>query len=151
MATQHSFDYSAFIYEGMIAGIAMAGKSEPSFRQRTSGYGSYYAHVFADGTIENYLVEAIVPTTREDSRYYTLGHGGLFKRCGCALSRPVVTRTDSRRSTLNFSEFVGPGAGAGIKPVDQKLSTLGKPDRPGRVGQPGERVLARYQPHHFPQ
>ena len=115
LATQDSFDYSAFIYEGMIAGIAMAGKSEPSFGQGASGYGLYYAHVFADGTIENYLVEAIVPTiAREDPRYYTLGHGGFFKRSGYALSRLVVTRTDSGRSTFNFSEFVGAGAGAGI-------------------------------------
>ena len=70
LATQESFDYSAFIYEGIVAGMAMAQKSEPSFGQGASGYGIYYAHTFADGTVENYFVEAFVPAaTKEDPRY----------------------------------------------------------------------------------
>ena len=115
LATQDSFDYSAFIYEGMLAGVAMAGKSEPSFGQGASGYGNYFAHTFADGTIENYMVEAVVPTlTKEDPRYYTLGKGGFFKRTGYAVSRLLVTRTDSGGRTFNLSEVVGAGAAAGI-------------------------------------
>jgi hypothetical protein len=115
LATQDSFDYSAFIYEGIVAGISMAGKSEPQFGQGASGYGLYYAHNFADGTIENYFVEAIVPAiTKEDPRYYTLGHGGIFKRTGYALSRLVITRNDAGHSTFNISEIAGAGAAAGI-------------------------------------
>lgn len=115
LATQDSFDYSSFIYEGIIAGIAMGGKSEPSFGQGASGYGIYYAHTFADGTIENYMVEAIVPTvTKEDPRYYTLGHGGFAKRAGYAVSRLFITRTDSGKPTFNISEIAGAGAAAGI-------------------------------------
>jgi hypothetical protein len=115
LATQESFDYSAFIYEGIVAGIAMAGKSEPSFGQGAAGYGIYYAHTFADGTIENYMVQAFVPAiTKEDSRYYTLGHGNIFKRSGYALSRILITRTDSGKESFNISEIVGAGAAAGI-------------------------------------
>jgi hypothetical protein len=115
LATQDSFDYSAFIYEGIVAGIAMAGKAEPQFGQGASGYGLYYAHTFADGTIENYFVEAIVPAvTREDPRYYTLGHGGFFKRTAYSLSRLVITRNDAGHNTFNISEVVGAGAAAGI-------------------------------------
>jgi hypothetical protein len=115
LATQDSFDYSSFIYEGMLAGVAMAGKSEPSFGQGASGYGNYFAHTFADGTIENYMVEAIVPTlTKEDPRYYTLGEGGFFKRTGYAVSRLLITRKDSGDNTFNISEVVGAGAAAGI-------------------------------------
>jgi hypothetical protein len=115
LATQESFDYSAFIYEGIVAGIAMAGKSEPSFGQGAAGYGLYYGHVFADGTIENYLVEAIVPAIlKEDPRYYTLGRGGFFKRTGYAVSRLLITRKDSGDPSFNFSEVIGAGAAAGI-------------------------------------
>jgi hypothetical protein len=115
LATQESFDYSAFIYEGIVAGISMAGKSEPSFGQGASGYGIYYAHSFADGTIENYMVEAVVPTiTKEDPRYYTLGHGGFFKRTGYAVSRVFITRTDSGKNSFNISEVAGAGAAAAI-------------------------------------
>jgi hypothetical protein len=115
LATQDSFDYSAFIWVGMVAGIAMGTKSQPGFGQGASGYGIYYAHNFADNTIENYLVEAIVPAaTKEDPRYYTLGHGGFFKRTGYSISRLSITRTDSGNPTFNFSEIVGAGAAAGI-------------------------------------
>lgn len=115
LATQDSFDYSSFVYVGALAGIAMAGKSEPSFGQGATGYGRYYWHSFADNGIENYLVEAIVPTlTKEDPRYYTLGKGGFFKRSGYAVSRLLITRTDSGRRTLNVSEIVGAGAAGGI-------------------------------------
>ena len=115
LATQDTFDYSSFIYNGMLAGVAMAGKSEPSFGQGASGYGNYFAHTFADGTIENYMVEAIVPTlTKEDPRYYTLGKGGFFKRTGYAVSRLLITRKDSGDRTFNISEVVGAGAAAGI-------------------------------------
>ena len=76
LATQDSFDYSAFIYAGIFAGAAMAQESQPQFGQGAAGYGIYYAHTFADDTIENYMVGAIVPTlTNEDPRYYTLGKG----------------------------------------------------------------------------
>lgn len=115
LATQDSFDYSAFIYNGLIAGGAMAEKSEPSFGQGASGYGMYFAHTFADSTIENYFVEAIVPTvTKQDPRYHTLGHGGFFKRSGYAASRLFITRKDSGSETFNLSEIVGAGAAAGI-------------------------------------
>jgi hypothetical protein len=115
LATQDSFDYSAFIYEGIVSGIAMAQKAEPSFGQGAAGYGIYYGHTFADGTIENYFVEAIVPAvTKEDPRYYTLGHGGFFKRTAYSLSRLVITRNDAGHNTFNISEIAGAGAAAGI-------------------------------------
>ncbi|SRR5260370_972563 len=115
LATQDSFDYSAFIYAGIFAGAAMAQKSQPQFGQGAAGYGIYYAHTFADDTIENYMVGAIVPAlTKEDPRYYTLGQGGFFKRTGYAISRLAITRTDSGNGTFNISEFVGAGAAAGI-------------------------------------
>ena len=115
LATQESFDYSSVVYNGLIAAGAMASKSEPSFGQGASGYGNYFAHTYADGTIENYMVEAVVPTlTRQDPRYYTLGHGGFFKRTGYAVSRMFITRTDSGYRTFNVSEIAGAGAAAGI-------------------------------------
>jgi hypothetical protein len=115
LATQDSFDYSAFIFAGMLAGVGQAQNSYPEFRQGAVGYGRYYWHSFADQAVGNYFTEAIVPAvTREDPRYYTLGHGGFFPRTGYAISRLLVTRTDSGGRTINFSEIVGNGAGAGV-------------------------------------
>jgi hypothetical protein len=115
LATQDSFDYSSFVTAGMLAGSSQANKSYPEFGQGAKGYGRYFWHAVADQAVGNYLTEAVVPAvTHEDPRYYTLGHGGFFKRTGYAVSRLLVTRTDSGHRTINLSEIVGNGAGAGI-------------------------------------
>ena len=115
LATQDTFDYSNFIFTGVLAGVDMAERSQPAFRQGAEGFGKYYWHVFVDGGIENYMTEAIVPAaTKEDPRYYTLDKGGFVKRTGYAVSRLFITRTNSGGSTFNLSEVVGAGAAAGI-------------------------------------
>jgi hypothetical protein len=114
-ATLDSFDYSSFIFVGIQAGIAQAGKSYPEFRQGAAGYGRYYWHTFADSTDENLWVEFLLPAVlRQDSRYYTKGHGGFAKRLAYSFTRIVITRTDSGRETFNASEILGAGTAAGI-------------------------------------
>jgi hypothetical protein len=117
LAVSDSFDYSSFIYVGMLAGVDFAENETPEFHQGAAGYARYYWHDFADNTIGNFFTEAIVPSiTHEDPRYYTLGRGGLFKRTYYAVSRLVITRRDGdpNRETFNLSEIIGNGAGAGI-------------------------------------
>src|SRR5271156_6736365 len=91
-----SFDYSSFIFVGIQSGISQVTDAYPGFRQGAAGYGRYYWHTFADQTDENLWVEGILPVVlRQDSRYYTLGHGGFIKRGYYAVTRTVITRTDS--------------------------------------------------------
>lgn len=114
-ATQDSFDYSAFVWAGALAGVSMAQDSYPEFGQGAEGYGHYYWHTFVDQAQENYWVEFVFPAAlRQDPRYYTLGHGNIFKRTGYSFSRVLITRTDSGNETFNASEIVGAGAAAGI-------------------------------------
>ena len=114
-ATEDSFDYSSIFFPGVIAAYNMARDSTPQFHQGGAGFARYFWHSAVDQTSENYMVEFIFPTvTREDARYYTLGHGGFLKRTGYALSRAVITRTNSGKETFNISEVVGAGAAAGI-------------------------------------
>lgn len=114
-ATQDSFDYSAFIWVGMLAGISQAEDSIPEFHQGAAGYGRYYWHAFVDNADENYWVEFILPVAfHQDPRYYTLGRGGIVKRTGYSISRVFITRTDAGNNTFNASEIIGAGAAAGI-------------------------------------
>lgn len=114
-ATHDSFDYSSIFIPAALAGYSMARDSDPEFHQGGAGYARYFWHAAVDQTSENYMVEFIVPViTREDTRYYTLGHGGFWHRTGYALSRAVVTRSDAGREEFNISEVVGAGASAGI-------------------------------------
>jgi hypothetical protein len=112
---QDSFDYSSFIYVGILAGIGQAENSYPEFHQGAAGYGRYYWHNLADTTNENAFTEFIIPVAlHQDPRYYTLGRGGVAKRLIYSLDRLVITRTDNANETFNFSEVVGAGASSGI-------------------------------------
>ncbi|WP_254061599.1 hypothetical protein [Granulicella sp. L60] len=114
-ASQDSFDYSSILLPAAVAGYDQATNDTPEFRQGAAGYGRYFWHTYVDQTSENYFVEFIVPViTHEDTRYYTLGSGGFFKRAGYSLSRAVITRNDDGHDTFNISEVVGAGAAAGI-------------------------------------
>ena len=114
-ATDDSFDYSAVFVPLVLAGYSLETNSTPEFGHGGVGYGRYLWHTAVDQTSENYMVEFFVPVlTHEDTRYYTLGRGGFIKRAGYALSRAVITRTDSGKEEFNFSEVVGAGAAAGL-------------------------------------
>jgi hypothetical protein len=110
-----SFDYSAFVEVALLAGLGEAEKSEPPFHSGAPGYARYYWHSFADNTDGNLMTEYLVPlATREDPRYYTLGHGGVFRRSSYSVSRLFITRNNQGNPTANFSEIVGNGAAAGV-------------------------------------
>jgi hypothetical protein len=114
-ATQDTFDYSNWIFIGILSGIGQAKNATPEFHQGAAGYGRYYWHAFLDQADENYFVESFMPIAfRQDTRYYTLGRGRLFHRAFYAFSRGVVTRSNSGRPEPNYSEIVGAGAAAGI-------------------------------------
>jgi hypothetical protein len=115
LATQDSVDYSSFVWTGLLAGQSMALRSYPELHNGLAGYSRYYWRAFADQASGSFLTEAIVPAmTHEDPRYYTLGHGGLFRRAGYALSRVVLTKTDFGCTSFNYSEIVGNGMEAGL-------------------------------------
>jgi hypothetical protein len=114
-ATEDSFDYSSIFIPAALAGFDMARNSVPEFHQGGAGYARYFWHNVVDQTSENYMVEFIYPVvTHEDSRYYTLGHGSFVHRTGYALSRAVITRSDSGAEVFNISEIFGSGSSAGL-------------------------------------
>jgi hypothetical protein len=115
LATRDSVDYSSFIWAGMQAGQSMALRSYPELGHGAAGYRRYYWRAFVDQASGSYFTEAIVPAvTHEDPRYYTLGHGGFLRRVQYALSRVVLTKTDSGGTSFNFSEILGNGMEAGL-------------------------------------
>jgi hypothetical protein len=112
---EDTFDYSSFIYVGILSGISQAEGSYPEFHTGAPAYARYYWHSFADTVGGNLMTEFVVPVaTREDPRYYTMGRGGLFKRTGYSVSRLLITRSDSGGKAPNLSEIVGNGAASGI-------------------------------------
>jgi hypothetical protein len=115
VVTRGSFDYIQIPWYGFLAGIGQAQNSEPGFGQGAEGYGKRLGATFADGTIENYMTGAILPSLlHQDPRFFQSGEGGFWRRTGYAVSRIVVTRGDSGRHQFNFSEVFGGAAAAAI-------------------------------------
>jgi len=110
-----AFDKVQYPWYGTLAGISQAENSEPGFGQGAEGYAKRYASAFADGTIENFMVGAVLPSIlHQDPRFFQTSEGSFAHRAGYAVSRIFVTRTDSGRSQFNYSEIVGSALSAAI-------------------------------------
>lgn len=108
LAFDDSFDYSSFTWTGIQAAQGLLTRSDPEFGTGPAGYGRYYWHDYVDGVSGTYFTEAIVPAlTHEDPRYFTLGHGGFFRRTAYALTRTIITRDDNGHWGFNWSEVGG--------------------------------------------
>lgn len=110
-----SFDYVQYPWYGFLSGISQWEDSEPGFGQGAEGYAKRFGAAFADGTIENFFTGAIFPAVlHEDPRYFELGHGSFMHRTFYAMSRNLITRTDSGKNQFNFSEVVGGAVSAAV-------------------------------------
>ncbi|HLW84292.1 MAG TPA: hypothetical protein VKR60_03695 [Candidatus Sulfotelmatobacter sp.] len=110
-----SFDTIQFPWYGFLSAISQAENSEPGYGQGWEGYGKRFASAFADGTIENFLTSAVLPSVlRQDPRFFQSSEGGFRHRTGYAVSRIFVTRTDSGGTQFNYSEIVGSAMAAAI-------------------------------------
>ncbi len=110
-----SFDYVQFPWYGFLAGISQAENSEPGFGQGAAGYGKRFGSAFADGTIENFMTGAVLPSVlHQDPRFFQSDSGGFWQRTGYAMSRIVVTRADSGKQQFNYSEIFGSAVSAAI-------------------------------------
>ena len=115
VVTKGSFDYVLVPWYAFLAGLSQAQNSEAGYGQGAEGYAKRFGAYFADGTIENYVTSAILPSLlRQDPRYFQSGKGSFTHRTGYAMSRIFVTRSDSGHQQFNFSEIVGSALSAGI-------------------------------------
>jgi len=109
------FDPFEFVLIGFVAGLGQAGDSNPSYGQGAQGYAKRYGTAYADNAIENFMASAVFPSVlHQDPRYYQLGDGGFFRRTAHAVGRVVVTRSDSGKTQVNYSELLGGATAATI-------------------------------------
>jgi len=110
-----SFDYIQIPWYAALAGISQAENSEPGYGQGAEGYAKRFGSAFADGTIENFMTSAILPSLlHQDPRFFQESEGGFWHRTRYAVSRIFITRTDSGHQQFNFSEVCGSAAAAAI-------------------------------------
>jgi len=112
---ESTFDPFDFSWVAMIAGVQQARNEPKAWGQGWGAFGKRYAASFADEADFNFMVDAVLPSLlKDDPRYYRMGQGGVFKRSGYALTRVLITRTDSGHKTFNLPEIAGAGISSGI-------------------------------------
>jgi len=110
-----SFDPIQIPWYAALAGISQAENSEPGYGQGAEGYGKRFGAAFADGTIENFMTGAVLPSLlHQDPRFFQKSDGTFWHRTGYAIGRIFITRTDSGHQQFNFSEICGSAAAAAI-------------------------------------
>ena len=115
IATQNSFDYSAFIFVGITSALAEWSDAHAQLGEGMKGYGRYYWRGMLDKTDGNYLVIWAMPTIfHQDERYYAMGKGHLLKRLGYAVSRVAITPDYDGHASFNASELLGRAMAQGI-------------------------------------
>jgi hypothetical protein len=115
IATQNSFDYSAFVFTAFTSAIAEAGDVHPQLGTGLSGYWGYYWRGFVDKTDGNYLVIFAMPTIfHQDERYYAMGHGPIWKRAVYSATRVLITPDYHGHDSFNASELLGRGLAQAI-------------------------------------
>lgn len=125
---QNVTDPFTFVGVAIQAGIGQATNDFPSYGQGVQGYAKRYGAALADFTIGEFMSTYAFPSLlHEDPRYFREGEGTTKKRLGHALASAFVTRTDSGRTSFNWSNSVGRIAAGGV-------STLYYPSEDRTVG-----------------
>jgi len=102
------------------AGVSQATDSTPLYgREFWPGYPERFGSAVADIVTQNFFGDFVLASAfHEDTRYVRRGpEHGLWPRIGYAVSRSVITRTDSGATTFNFANVLGTGMSAGLSNV----------------------------------
>ena len=98
------------------AGYEQAVNGSPNYGQTGKGFAQRLGAASARATSENLFGESILaPILHEDPRYYKQGpsHNFIY-RLVYAGTRPIFTRTDGGRTTLNLQSLGGNLAGSAL-------------------------------------
>jgi hypothetical protein len=103
-----NFNPYTFTFVAAEAGVNQGFNRPNEFGQGAEGYGKRYGAELADTWTGSFFVSGVYPSLlHQDPRYYRRGEGSFSRRAGYAISRVIVTRQDSGRKNLNFSEIFG--------------------------------------------
>jgi hypothetical protein len=115
VVAEGTFDPFEFGFIGLVASINQATGTNPTYGQGVRGYAKRYGTAFTDTSIGNFMTGAVFPSLlRQDPRYYQMGKGRFLHRAAYAALRVLITRSDSGKTQLNFSELLGNGMAAAI-------------------------------------
>lgn len=105
---QNTLDPYPFAAVAFHAAISQAEDTHPGFGQGLSGYGKRYGASLADSTSARFFCVYMFPSLfRQDPRYLRKSSGSVPSRLVYALSRSLITRSDSGETQFNASNILG--------------------------------------------
>jgi hypothetical protein len=103
--------YSLQNFSGIIlaAGYGQLRNGQPNYGTDRGAFGERLGAAGIRDTTEGVFSDSVfAPLLHEDPRYYVEGKQyGVFHRAVYALTRPVITRTDSGRQAINGAQLLG--------------------------------------------
>ena len=115
LALKTSIDPVSLASTGVTAGIQQATNAYSGYGQGTQGYARRFGASYADGTIGDFLGNAVLPSLfKQDPRYFYKGSGTVPRRFLYAVSMAVMCKGDNGRWQVNYSGILGSLAAGGI-------------------------------------
>ena len=116
---RHTYSpYNLFAAAGSAAIWQATQSRHEGFGQGWEAYGSRFGAALANRESSDFFKTFVLSSAlRMDPRYFRKGSGGFGSRFGYAISRVLVTRTDSGHSTFNAPEILGSVGSAGLSNV----------------------------------
>lgn len=110
--------YSPMNFSGIIfaAGYQQLRDGQPNYGTDRGAFGERLGAAGIRGTTQGVFTDSVfAPLLHEDPRYYVEGKQyGVMHRAFHALTRPLITRTDSGRQTINGAQLLGYAASTAL-------------------------------------
>jgi len=110
--------YSPMNFSGIIfaAAYEQLRNGQPNYGTDSGAFGQRLGAAGIRGTTQGVFSDSVfAPLLHEDPRYYVEGKQyGVMHRAIYALTRPVLTRTDSGRRTINGAQLLGYAASTAL-------------------------------------
>jgi hypothetical protein len=103
------YSLPTFVGEIASAGYSHVTNGQPNYGTDKGAFGQRVgASVLRDASEDLFSEVILAPILHEDARYYIEGpRYNFFHRTIYAATRPIITRTDTGRSTINASVLIG--------------------------------------------
>jgi hypothetical protein len=110
--------YSPFSLLGYVvtAGYQQSENTQPNFGTDKGAFGQRLGATALRISTEGVFTDMVfAPLLHQDSRYYVEGpQHGFLHRVVYAITRPLITRTDSGRETVNGAQLLGNGSASAL-------------------------------------
>lgn len=116
LGIKENLSYTSLVGWAISAGYEQVTNGAPNYGQTGKGFAQRLGAAAARSSSENIFQDSVLSAVlHEDPRYYKMGSGHNFvKRLVYAGTRPLITKTDGGRRTINFADLGGDLAGAAL-------------------------------------